>query len=559
MAIYKLKTFPIDTDETSYTLGPWVHDVPDPVDGYALVWRQDYNVAYVLGTGNGIAARVTNDDNLRDKLPLGVGLGLVPPTDTIFFSTPQFAKPIVPGTFIITATAVDGTVMTVRDIPINIPENRGDITGDVEPSPRNMLKKDGVNLFQQNTINYNLATFFFQFRKQLNPNTPINVSYKTSGLVFEECCERTSYSFHGGTGTRITDEAGETEDDREITVTVELDDIIGTEEGLVSRDSDGAYGTTPALSIDSTVTGTAITIDSTRRIGIGTTAPRSSLDVVGTIRISQDHADPTASGSIVYDDTGNTSLTFVNEYNSDDATFGIRMKGATAADEVLTILGDGRVGIGTTTPTTQFEVAGDITVGTDANGNYGSLNLNGVTISDFDTEVVRVLSASSIAVTPSGNVELTNAIRIRDTNDASPGNIRFNIQESRVEAYTGNNWIEVARDEHQGRTSATRTPGQAIPVATVDANNSPYDIDQDDGLIICNGATSIQLNLPDPADYTATWFQIKDKSGNLSAQNTVTISPPSGILLDKSQNPHVIDISLTAVGVISTGSEWLVF
>ena len=412
MPDYKFKSILVDVDPTSHNYGQWEHRVPDPADGDALVWRQEYRVTYNIGTGNGQASRITNNENLKQQLPLGVGLGSVPPSDTLFFSTPTLAKPVLRGTLSITGTAVDGTAMTVTDTPISIEENRGNLIGDVNPGPKGMLKQDGVSLFNQNTINYNLAFFFFQFKKPLDTSSQITVSYLTSGLVFEECCHP-RVVVRDGEGTRTT-ETTTPEGEREIVVDVVLDDIVGTTEGILRRDANGDYGTTRALEIDTTVTTPVITVDASRRTAI----------------------------------------------------------------------------------------AGDLTIGADVNGNNGSINLNGVTISDFDTEVTRVLGASSIVVAASGNVELTNAIRIRDTSDTTAGNVRFNTQESRVEAYTGNAWIEVARDEHQGRTSNTRTPGQAIPVTTVNSSNSPYNIDQNDGLIICDSASSIQLNLPDPAEFT---------------------------------------------------------
>ena len=485
MATYKVKSQPLDTDQTSYTFGNWVHDVSDPVDGYALVWRQDYNVSYVIGNGNGVAARLTNDPLMQDRLPLGVGLGLVPPTDTIFYDTPQLAKPIVPGTLVITATSVSGRQMTTRDTPVSIEENRGRIGGNVEPYPRNMLRQDGVSVFLQNTVNYNRAAFFFQFDEPIDPQSPVTVSYKTSGLRFEDCCGSggRTYTFPNGTGTRValTNNASSNQD--EVRIDVELDDIIGVSTGVLARDANGNYAARPSIDISPAASGTSISIDA-----------------------------------------------------------------------------NGNVGIGTTTPSAQFEVGGDITIGTDANGNQGSLVLNGRTISDIDTEVTRVLNTSSIATTANGDVEFSSGIRVSNTASATAGSVRYNTQESRVEAHTGQRWIEIARDGHHGRTSNTRTPGQAIPVSTVTSSNSPYTISATDGLIVCDGGnSSITLNLPNPSDYSGTWFQIKDKSGNLDSGTTITLTPPNGILLDGSQNSYVIDIARASVGVVSTGTEWLIF
>ena len=139
-----------------------------------------------------------------------------------------------------------------------------------------------------------------------------------------------------------------------------------------------SLGTLSALAVsgDLTIDTSTLKVDSTNnRVGIGTAAPGGALDVVKDISdverqiiVSEGHADTTAAGFFGYHDTGNTSTFIGNRYSSDDATFSIRMKGSAATNDVVTVLGSGDVGIGTTSPDSTLHVhagsAGTVTANT---------------------------------------------------------------------------------------------------------------------------------------------------------------------------------------------------
>ena len=108
-------------------------------------------------------------------------------------------------------------------------------------------------------------------------------------------------------------------------------------------------------------------------VGIGTArggiSPSATLHVAGenngydgTIRVGE-------RGYFAHRDSGQTKTWAANNYNSDSATFGIRMKGIADSDEKLTVLGSGNVGIGETSPLGKLHVK-------EGDSGQGSVNSN---------------------------------------------------------------------------------------------------------------------------------------------------------------------------------------
>ena len=105
--------------------------------------------------------------------------------------------------------------------------------------------------------------------------------------------------------------------------------------------------------IDDNATSTAITIDSSERVGIGTSSPQSPLHVIGT--------NGTASLSLT-GGASTSSVTQINAVNETANTWNIlEIRGQqinfdTASSERMRITSAGLVGIGTSAPTTTLDV-----------------------------------------------------------------------------------------------------------------------------------------------------------------------------------------------------------
>jgi hypothetical protein len=91
-------------------------------------------------------------------------------------------------------------------------------------------------------------------------------------------------------------------------------------------------------------------------VGIGILTPTASLHVAaensnhdGTIKIGE-------RAWVQHRDEGNTTTSFINDYNSDYSKIDFRMKGTAGSNAVMTLQGNGFVGIGTNYPQVKLEL-----------------------------------------------------------------------------------------------------------------------------------------------------------------------------------------------------------
>lgn len=151
-------------------------------------------------------------------------------------------------------------------------------------------------------------------------------------------------------------------------------------------------------------------------VGIGTTSPSSILHTIGTIQTSS-----TSSASSSYATRFNNIIfsrsdiptTYTNAISNSwsgttiDQTMNFEVgSGASTRVTAMTLLGNGNVGIGTTTPATKFTVNGNVGIGTTTDAGY-KLDVNGTArASQFYLSALNTAPASATATGTVGEIRV---------------------------------------------------------------------------------------------------------------------------------------------------------
>jgi hypothetical protein len=180
----------------------------------------------------------------------------------------------------------------------------------------------------------------------------------------------TTLDLTGKAVTVATATAGD--NDTTVASTAFVSTAIATKLPLAGGTMTGTIADFTSTGIDDNATSTAITIDSSENVGIGTTTPARALHVVGTGRPAEFGSDNITNYVKLYNSaTGNgtyngldllvnsTSNSQINAYGM-PLTFGTSASNGTNVTERMRIDSVGNVGIGTTSPSESLTVDGNI-------------------------------------------------------------------------------------------------------------------------------------------------------------------------------------------------------
>ncbi|MDC1277620.1 tail fiber domain-containing protein [Gammaproteobacteria bacterium] len=110
-------------------------------------------------------------------------------------------------------------------------------------------------------------------------------------------------------------------------------------------------------------------INSSGNVGIGTSSVVSALDVLNggntytSGLVLRNGSSTSEATSLYHDNTGSTTTVLANRYGSDSAAIKLVLQDASVSPvTALTALGNGNVGIGTTSPSQKMEVAGNLAI-----------------------------------------------------------------------------------------------------------------------------------------------------------------------------------------------------
>jgi hypothetical protein len=184
---------------------------------------------------------------------------------------------------------------------------------------------------------------------------------------------------------------------------------------------DNSDGDKFKLSYGAVGTNDRIVVDSLGNVGIGTTSPIVKLDVVGTARFAD------VSPRIVLQETG-TAKDFSLKINTDGR---LSFLNDDLSSEVLTIKQDGKVGIGTTSPSAALEVVGGIKLSDNSPLTWATSNTRIFGQSGYmqlqvaSGDVMRLTSAGDVGIgvtTPRAKLDVAGGVKVADDTDTAGAN-----------------------------------------------------------------------------------------------------------------------------------------
>jgi len=312
----------------------------------------------------------------------------------------------------------------------------------------------------------------------------------------------------------------------------------------------------------------AMTLDSSGRLGLGTSSPGELLDVAGIIRQTGNTAGTANSVGLIdfYNANNTTTIARINVRTDGAANSGsyrISTANAGTLNEVIRIDSSGRVGIGTTSPATPLHVAGNVTVSSGSGIYLGFGSEQYITSSGASTNNTSLVfqrwtgaaygesarfdnsgrllvgtstySGNSAFVIKGGAAQNVGLVDVRfggsrpTTADVQVSEIRFGSTD-----FTSNSAYANIQCITDGASSSDADiPGRLVFSTTADGASSPTErmrIGQAGYLKVSNNGTYV--------DAAATHHDLVNTASNHTQVQRNTNASPLGLRIDYTSDPN---------------------